>query len=178
MKVPMPTHDSFSLLLSLNAPPRLMHHARMVLGVAEELSTALHPWGVSLDTKVVLAGAVLHDAGKVAVPDELSASGHQHEEQGRRLLLAHGVPPEVARICVSHAQWATMDCSLEELLVALADKLWKGKREDDLERRVVAQAAERSGRALWEVFTDLDSRFDSIAAHAPLRLAESRHVPV
>ncbi len=35
-----------------------------------------------------------------------------------------------------------MECKFEELVVALADCLWKGKRNNELEHKVIAKVAE------------------------------------
>jgi len=121
----------------------------------------------------VLAGAAIHDAGKIVHPEEMRMPGHQHELAGEHLLLAHGVPPEVARFCVTHAAWNAPDASIEDLLVALADKLWKGKREDDLERRVADAISSAAKREAWETFDVLDAICESIAADGPDRLARS-----
>jgi hypothetical protein len=79
-----------------------------------------------------------------------------------------------ARCCVSHATWQDTGVSFEERSVALADKLWKGKREPALELRVVDDVALRLGGQRWDVFGELDSVFEEIAAGAALRLERSR----
>ncbi|APR81553.1 Hypothetical protein A7982_06902 [Minicystis rosea] len=89
-------------------------------------------------------------------------------------MLDHGVDPQIARCCLSHARWADMDVSLEELLVALSDKLWKGVRNAELERRVVEAVAAKLGRDFWDLFVDLDSTFEEIAAQGSERLERSR----
>ena len=89
-------------------------------------------------------------------------------------MLAHGVQPAVARCCVSHAAWDGPSVSFEERSVALADKLWKGKRVPDLEMLVVDSAAVRLGVTRWDVFAELDSVFEQIAAGAGDRLERSR----
>jgi hypothetical protein len=38
-------------------------------------------------------------------PEELSGPGSRHEGAGQALVLKHGVQPEVAKCCVSHAAW-------------------------------------------------------------------------
>jgi len=58
--------------------------------------------------------------------------------------------------------------------VALADKLWKGKREADLELTVIDEVAARLGISRWDVFELLDSTFENIAATATERLEQSR----
>jgi hypothetical protein len=67
-----------------------------------------------------------------------------------------------------------MDCSLEELLVALADKLWKGARHEKLERRVIEGVAGKFGKGVWDVFVELDTGFEEIAAGGAARLERSR----
>jgi hypothetical protein len=63
--------------------------------------------------------------------------------------------------------------SFEELLVALADKLWKGKREQALEKKVIETAAAKLGRGFWDVFVELDTCFERIASDGTERLARS-----
>ena len=96
------------------------------------------------------------------------------EQTGQALLLSHGVQPEVARFCVSHAAWNWPDVSLEERVVALADKLWKGKRDSDLELNVIDEIAVRLSVSRWDVFDPLDSAFENIAAAGAERLEQSR----
>jgi hypothetical protein len=67
-----------------------------------------------------------------------------------------------------------MSVSLEELLVALADKLWKGVRNAQLEERVINEAAKALNRDRWDLFVQLDSLFEDIAADGAARLERSR----
>jgi putative nucleotidyltransferase with HDIG domain len=138
--------DAEALLVEVGAPERLIMHGRLVLEAADELLARAKRLGVAIDGRLVRAGAVLHDVGKTVHADELQASGAQHEEAGERLLLARGIEPAVARCCVSHARWGAMTCSLEELLVALADALWKGVRRESLEKRVGRRSRGALGR--------------------------------
>lgn len=166
--------EATALLVALGAPSRLVTHAALVGEAADGVLAVVASVGVGVDAALVRAGAALHDAGKAAHPTELDGPGSRHEEEGERLLRARGVDAKVARICRSHAQWATMDCSLEELLVALSDKLWKGVRVGALEEAVIDAVAKRSGRSRWELFTALDDGFEAIAAGGDERLARSR----
>jgi hypothetical protein len=52
--------------------------------------------------------------------------------------------------------------------------LWKGKREEKLELMVVDQTAKNIGKNRWDIFTDMDSCFESIAANGPNRLHRSQ----
>jgi putative nucleotidyltransferase with HDIG domain len=165
--------DARALLLEIGAPMRLVTHGLLVAEAAEALLFAVRAHAVEVDDALVRAGAMLHDAGKTLHPSELVAGGAEHEEAGEALLLDRSVDPAVARCCVSHARWKAMPCSLEELLVALADALWKGVRRPDLEERVIAAVAERANLDAWSLFVDLDSTFERIADEGPERLRRS-----
>lgn len=89
------------------------------------------------------------------------------------MLLEVGAPPDVARVCLSHARWEAMECSLEELLVALSDKLWKGVRRPDLEEAVIRESGRRVGRDYWDLFVSMDSCFERIADDGATRLVRS-----
>ncbi|MBL8944276.1 MAG: HD domain-containing protein, partial [Myxococcales bacterium] len=154
-------------------PPRLIRHGELVGEAADLLLARLRGLGVRVDGELVRLGAVLHDAGKVLHPLEFEQPGAEHEPAGEALLLEHGVSPAVARMCLSHARWSSMAVSLEELLVALADKLWKGARKPDLEQRVIDRVADAVGRARWDVFVELDTLFEEVAADGSKRLERS-----
>lgn len=171
---PMTNSDAEALLRELRAPSRLLTHVRLVGEAAEAILANLRALGVVVDERFVRLGVVFHDAGKILHPAELDGPGNQHEPEGERLLIQHGVEPRIARCCRSHARWAEMAVSFEELLVALADKLWKGVRHTELERRVIEGAAGKLGRDFWEVFVELDSAFEEIAGQGPERLERSR----
>jgi len=165
--------DIVRLLRELGAAKRLLVHLALVGEAAEQLVHAYERLGLPFDASVVELGAAVHDAGKILYPAELDRPGSEHEAAGEKLLLEHGVPPRVARCCVSHAAWKGPDVSLEERTVALADKLWKGKREPELELLVIDDVAARLGGDRWDVFASLDEVFEAIAADGDERLRRS-----
>jgi predicted hydrolase (HD superfamily) len=165
--------DALQLLHSLQAPERLLRHVSLVLEAGEQLLRYTQKNKITLDADWVRCGILLHDAGKILHPEELSQKGAQHEPSGEALLLKNKVPPHIARCCMSHARWMSMECSLEELLVALADKLWKGVREQELELRVIDALAQRQQTQRWDVFLALDSLFEQIAQEGDERLGRS-----
>lgn len=167
------SQDAYQLLEALGAPQRLVKHAFLVMEAGESLLAECARLGVLVDATFVKIGIVIHDVGKIEFPEELAASGSMHTKAGERLLLEHGVAPQIARCCVSHAYWASMACSLEELLIALADKLWKGKREPLLETFVIDEVAQHLGLARWDVYMELDSEFELVAADGHERLIRS-----
>ena len=162
------------LLESLGAPERLIVHLQLVGEVADDLLEELKSFGIDLDATIVRLGAAVHDAGKIVFGNELDEAGDAHELAGEKLMREAGLPAEIARCCASHARYDAMPVSLEELLVALSDKLWKGKREGDLELRVVDAVADRLGKSRWDVFSALDECFERIASDGDERLARSR----
>jgi hypothetical protein len=166
--------DAHALLRRIGASARLLTHLQLVGEAADQLIWSYESLGVPCDGRFVLLGVAVHDAGKILHPGELDGPGSKHEPAGELLLISHGVQAEVARCCITHAAWQRPEVSFEERSVALADKLWKGKRVDELEMMVIDEAAQRVGKERWAMFTPLDSLFEQIAAEGPNRLARSR----
>ncbi|MFG2371416.1 HD domain-containing protein [Streptomyces sp. NPDC048504] len=168
------------LLTELGSPPRLAAHLRAVHDVAHQLVVWLeqrYP-DVVFDREAVLFGAATHDVGKTVHVSELSGPGAAHEEAGQTLLLGHGVSPELARFAATHASWAWSPVGPEDLLVSLADKVWKNKRVPELEDLVVARLAEATGRAVWEEFIALDEVLARIGDGADERLTFQASFPI
>lgn len=164
--------DALAWLRSVGAPPRLVQHHALVAEAAAELVDGLGACGYAFDAQLVLLGAALHDAGKLQHPDEMNGPGHQHEPAGHELLRTHGLE-WIARFCLSHADWDHDDVPLEDLLVALADKLWKGKRVTALEHRVVSRLAASRDEEPWTTYVAADPVFERIAAQGDERLGRS-----
>lgn len=170
---PTTVDDALALLTELGAVPHLVQHHRLVAEAATELCDGLVAGGLGrFDRAEVLAGAALHDAGKTLHPDEMHGGGSEHERAGHRLLLDHGVSERVARHAWMHAAWDGLE-ELEPVLVALADKLWKGKRVADLEERAARLLAAASARDFWTAWSEVDAVFEGVAASGDDRLARS-----
>jgi len=174
--LPMEVAD---LLDDVDAPPRLVAHLRAVHDVAGQLLEwiAARNLDLGVDPEAVLFGAATHDIGKTLHPAELSAPGAQHEEAGRVLLMTRGIDSAMARFAGTHAAWTGEEAGMEDLLVSLADKIWKNKRVPELEDLVVARLATASGRPVWEEFLDLDSVLARIGDQADARLAFQMSYP-
>ena len=171
--IPPTREAAVQLLDEVGAPPRLRRHAELVGEAADLLLRAFQRINLHLDINYVLVGVVLHDVGKTIHTSELESSGHSHESAGELMLLERGVSPEVARVCRSHAQWSNVAQTFEELVIALADKLWKGARVTELEDRVIDSVAVSLGVDRWQIFTELDGAFEEVAAAAESRLLRS-----
>ncbi|GAA1148690.1 hypothetical protein F4556_000933 [Kitasatospora gansuensis] len=168
------------LYVELAAPPRLVAHLRLVHDVAVRLLAGFaEAWPeLTVDAGAVRFGAASHDLGKVRHPEELSRPGSLHEAAGERLLTELGFPPESARFAGSHGSWDRPGISTEELMVSLADKVWKNSRIAGLEDLVGVRIAEATGRAPWEVFLQLDDLLGALGAAADERLAYQAAHPV
>jgi hypothetical protein len=171
------------LCRKLDAPERLVAHLTLVHDVAVLLVEGLrvpNRWPyLAVDEQAVYFGAATHDIGKIVHRAELSEPGHKHEQAGRELLERNGVSKELARFAVTHASWKTSPVSgLEDLLVALADSCWKGKREEFLEKRVCDALAKQLRSERWKVFDKLDTLIEALAADADERLAWQALHPV
>jgi hypothetical protein len=165
--------EAQEFLKKLGAPPRLIRHVCLVGEAADLLIEKLSKMGISFDASFVRLSVLFHDAGKIVHPKELVGKGNQHELDGEILLIRNGIDPRLARCCKSHGQWKMMECSLEELLVAASDKLWKGKREADLEKEIIERLSKLVNQDYWELFIEMDSYFEMIAANGEERLSRS-----
>ena len=169
----MKQERAFELLRRLGAPAQLVMHAELVAEAGEAIISALEGLGAPIDKDFILSGIVLHDIGKTVYFSELAQEGDLHAETGRDLLLREGVDPRLAEVCVSHAAWREVK-TFEELVIACADKLWKGKRVADLEELLVKRVSEEIQLGFWEAFTCLDGCFEEIAGGSDERLERSR----
>lgn len=165
--------DAYKLLRSLGAPDHLLTHVTLVGEAADLLIEKFAELDLSIDFEFIRIGVAIHDSGKIVHTSEMTGPGSEHEPEGQRMLISEGVPENIARCCMSHARWSEMECSLEELIIALSDKLWKGKRVEPLERLVIDRIASKLNKERWDIFQDLDSHFELIATGGDDRLNRS-----
>lgn len=166
--------DVISLLSRVSASPRLIAHLILVHDVASRLVEQItHTFpDVQFDKDAVLYGAATHDLGKAIHVEELVQAGKAHEQRGLDLLQEMGVSAERARFAFTHGNWEALEnVGLEDLLVALADNCWKGKRPEQLECRAVDLLSAISVRPAWDCYSELDDILGSLAADADDRLA-------
>jgi len=164
--------EAETLCKIFGAPPKLIAHLILVHDVACQLCEALAEMVPSLefDEKTVCMGAAIHDLGKVIYPNEITGQGDKHQEVGPELLYDFDIAPHVAQIAATHGQWRNTDLPIEDLLVALADNIWCGKREPDLESRI----ADLLPGDQWKNFLILDQIVTPIADQGEERLAWQR----
>ena len=156
----------------LAIPPRLYAHSLLVHDVANKLVDAITgTWAnLNIDKNSILFGAAIHDIGKCIHTNELSEKGHKHEKEGKCLLISLGVSEEKAKFAVTHATWFERS-TIEELVVSLADKVWKGSRIQDLEDLLIEKISTKTKAERWEIFSLLDSIIENITKDADKRLS-------
>ena len=182
----MPEYDALpgdvtALCKAVSAPPRLIAHLTLVHDVARKLVTRAHTAfpDLNFDDAEVLFGAATHDIGKSLVPQELSEKGNLHEKLGKELLINLGVSTQRARFAFTHGSWENEpSIQMEYLLVALADKCWKGQRAQGLENKAAEEIVRITGKPQWEVFAQLDNILQDLAEDADQRLAWQSQFPV
>jgi hypothetical protein len=177
---PLPL-EAAALCETTSAPPRLVAHLTLVHDVASTLidRLAISFPELRMDKETILFGAATHDLGKTAFKEELSQPGHLHETAGMRLLMSNGVPEARARFAFTHSNWQSLNpLQLEDLLVALADKCWKGKRDNELEAAIVTLIAKELNVEAWVCYSALDEILQEIASKADARLAWQMNFPV
>ena len=103
--------------------------------------------------------------------NELTGQGRQHEIDGPAILEGIGVQSQLARFARTHGSWSREDLPLEDLLVALADAIWKGQRLEPLEKKVIDQIVKKTNLEEWEAFCKLDGLLEEIASRGDERLA-------
>ncbi|UZR94080.1 HD domain-containing protein [Chondrinema litorale] len=160
------------LLEKLNSPERLSRHLQIVYSTAYELLSQIKKeWSViELDEELILFGAGTHDIGKTKIKSEIFNSGKEHETVGKRILEELGLAETESRFALTHGNWKESDLLLEDLLVSLADKIWKGKRVEELEERVGHAIANKLKVDYWDVYVKLDKILEEISIGADERL--------
>ena len=167
--------DIYCFLRSQQAPERLLKHHQLVVEAAKEIIVGLKNNFPDLDCNYqqVLLGSAIHDAGKIIFTEEICAGGNNHELAGEKLLIELGIPANIARFCRTHACWNDSGNTLEDLLVALADTLWKGCRNEQLEQIAIAKISSSIQKDFWDIFILADSLFEEISDRGTDRLNRS-----
>lgn len=157
------------------APPRLHAHHELVHDVAWRLLEGIQKrFTLPVNVDAVLFGAATHDIGKMFVPAELSQPGSTHESIGESHLLTAGIPPQLARFARTHG-FAPEHLPLEDTLVVVADKVWKGQRNAAVEARLVKLLSEAAGQPAWQTFDALDNILERLARDGDRRLEHQSH---
>ena len=168
------------LLHAVDAPPRLIAHHILVHDTAVQLLDGLKQLlPKTVDESAICFGAATHDIGKAVRLSELSKPGKTHEAAGRALLLERGVAGPYARFAVTHGLPFDSEANnIEDLLVVLADKCWKGKRVNGLEERLARELAAAINEDFFEALLKLSDLIETITHGASSRLDWQNKHPV
>ena len=160
------------LFEKLEIQGRLEKHLRIVHQTALELSEAIHSQWTSLVFNLyeVLFGAATHDIGKHLVKEELFKPGNKHQQAGYDLLVSENIEPSLARFALTHGSVLYNTLLIEDLIVIMADKLWKGKRIDELEEAFISKISKELSQDFWFIYTKAENIFSKLAEGADKRL--------
>lgn len=117
----------------LNGDETLVRHTNAVTEMAQAAAMKFQQaYGISLNTDILLAGALLHDVDKLVLYErkgrlvQLNELGHKvvHGEYGAYIAKQVGLPREVINIIASHSfiQRKTLPATIEAVLVASCDE--------------------------------------------------------
>ncbi len=150
--------EAARLCEALGAPLALVEHLERVHEAAVKITEGLGSRfpALAVDVEAVRLGAAIHDLGKARHLGELTGPGERHEIDGPAMLEAEGLAPSIARFARTHARWSEPGTAIEDRLVAWADKLWKGRRDEALEAALAEEVAAATGEPPWAVFAALD----------------------
>ena len=167
---PLPVAAS-KLLGNLTVPTQLKVHLEIVQDTAKCLIQNLAKSfpGLVFDQEAILFGAATHDIGKLLHKDEIKVKGQKHLRDGPAMLELLGVPTRLSRFAGSHGSWQTAT-ELEDLLVALADQIWKGRRDQELAELGTDHLVLQTGKSRWQAFIELDDLLADTAAATNERL--------
>ena len=173
MKIVELSKEIRDLLEQFNAPQRLIKHLTIVNTTASHIVEQLKTeWpNLVLNRKEILFGASTHDIGKAVITDELYKKGKKHESEGFKILKELGYNYEQSRFTITHGNWENQNLKIEDLIVCLSDKIWKGKRVNELEERITNEISELIQTDFWDVSMKLELILEKIAIGSDDRIA-------
>ena len=157
-------YEVIQILNQFHAPERLKRHLEIVHHIANDLITFLEQQfpGLSYSKSLVLFGAATHDIGKAEVASELYKPGKTHERIGEHILINLGYSKEESRFARTHGNWEVENLKIEDILVCLCDKIWKGKRVPELETKIRDYIIHQLELPYWDVYFELDAFIEEV----------------
>ncbi|AZA98514.1 HD domain-containing protein [Chryseobacterium joostei] len=161
-----------SILDDLHCPILLNRHLILVYNLGLDLTEKIifeFPT-LRLLTDEIVFGTATHDIGKIIEKNELREKGKQHEQTGYKILMDYGIKENLARFTITHGDWENENLAIEDLIVTLADKIWKGQRIDKLEEKVIAEISKLTNIDYWTVYLKIDNIISQIINGSDKRL--------
>ena len=173
---------ALKLLVQSGCSRQVIRHCRAVTALAVHIAKACKEKGLNVDVQLVRIGALLHDIGRS------KTHGVDHVIMGARIARSLNLPNSIVAIIERHAGGGiTMDearrlgwpvkhylpQTLEEKIVAYADKLIEGSRRVKIERTIKKLSRELGEthstiervKKLHDEFSSLVETFDA-SSHA------------
>ncbi len=126
--------DALLLLKKFGVERSIVSHSETVEAIALAVARRAVAHGRKIDLGLVSAGALLHDVGRK------KTHGLKHGVVGERMLLAAGVPKNIAHFARTHVlaglDEETAPKSIEEKIVCYADKLSDGRKMERIKTRL------------------------------------------
>lgn len=151
----LPTREqALRIMRETGCSQPVINHCLIVTGVAMRLAEAFNRRGFDVDLSLVEAGALMHDLGRSRTHKV------EHGAIGGQLARRIGLPEPLARIIERHvgagitadeagkiglSEGSYVPETLEEKIVAYADKIIEGDRQVDIEVTVEKFARELGG---------------------------------
>lgn len=168
---PLPENIS-SLLDELDAPHNLRRHLTIVHSTASDLLLKIknNIPECNFNGRLILFGAGTHDIGKIQFRSELREKGNLHETAGYKILLEHGFSEKQSRFAKTHGNWRAENLTIEDLLVTLSDKIWKGKRIIELEEQICQMISKQAKIDYWTIYLKFNSILENLALDADKKI--------
>ncbi|WP_452598860.1 hypothetical protein [Pontimicrobium sp. MEBiC01747] len=74
-------------------------------------------------------------------------------------------------ILITHGNWREDNLEIEDFIVCLSDKIWKGKRDIELDNCIVNKISEMTKINFWDVSTKLELILEKIVIGSDKRIA-------
>ncbi|WP_061249109.1 HD domain-containing protein [Leptospira alstonii] len=166
-------NDALNFQKFLNAPERLINHHIRVLKTFDSILLELPlSMKMTIDKKLGQILCVVHDIGKIYIPEELYEPSHLHEKFGKEFLSSWGIDSSIYTICETHGEWRNYSTNLEESLAILSDRLWRGARDSELEEMITYLLCEKTNQSFWDIYLFLDSIFKKIATQGTIQIQQ------
>ncbi len=137
--------DALNLLHKVGCSQEVIGHVTFVSQVALEIASKCERNGIRVNKHLIEIGALLHDIGRSRT------HGIRHAVVGAQIARERGLPPDLVRIIENHIGAGIpqeeaeklnlppkdyLQTSVEEKIVAYADKITKGRRRMSFEEAV------------------------------------------
>ena len=127
-----------------------------------------------LNEKEILFGTSTHNIGKTVITNELYKKGKKHESKGFEILKEFGYDNEESRFTITHGNWENKNLKIEDLIECLYDKIWKGKRVNELEKRIIKETSEFTETDFWDISMKFELILENTGVGSDYRIAWQR----